>query len=294
VGAATAILTLGVYEAFDSRAVTSTLTDSAHFSQYYLPVTQGLHAGIRFVTSRFEAAGAYFGLGPVWLAVPLVMAGLITIFRLGRPATAITVAAVWPEMIALSAVRKYPFLDPRTSTFLFAITVVVAAIGLAGVCSLVQPWLEGGIAVALAVTAVLAFAGGCAPYLRSHTIPDEDVRGQTRYVAAHAARSDVIVVNLSSNWGFAYYWPFGRPSRRPNAVVAQGYEAYFPGQPRIVVARDRDDGDVNDALSDALALARQRSSTRIWLVRTHMSPPERAAWSAPGVTKVENDLIVAP
>ncbi len=268
--------------------------DSAHFSQYYLPVTQGPHAGITFVTSRFEAAGAYFGLGPAWLAVPLVVAGLITIFRLGRPATAITVAAVWPEMLALSAVRKYPFLDPRTSTFLFAITVVVGAIGLIGVCSLLRPWLEGAIAAVLGVTAVLAFAGGSAPYLRSHTIPDEDVRGQTRYVAAHADQSDVIVVNLSSNWDFAYYWPVGRPSRRQDAAVAQGYEAYFPNQPRIVVARDRDDGDVDDALSQALTLARQRSSTRIWLVRAHMSPGERAE----GVSEepVDNDdgLSVIP
>jgi hypothetical protein len=216
----------------------------------------------------------------VWLAVPLVVAGLVTMFRLGRPATAVMAAMLWPEMLALSALKAYPFLDPRTSTFLFALTVAVAAIGLIGACALVQPWLEGGIAVVLAVAAVLVFAGGSQPYIRSHTIPDEDVRDQARYVAAHAAPSDVIVVNLSSNWGFAYYWPFGRPSRRPNAVVAQGYEAYFPGQRRIVVARERDDGDVDDALSDALVLARQRSSTRIWLVRTHMSTPERAAWSA--------------
>jgi hypothetical protein len=105
------------------------------------------------------------------------------------------------------------------------------------------------------------------------------VGGQTRYVAAHAARSDVIVVNLSSNWDFAYYWPVGRPSRRPDGIVAQGYEAYFPGQPRIVVARDRDDHDVDDAVAQALTLARQRSSARIWLVRTHMTPAEQTAWS---------------
>jgi len=180
----------------------------------------------------------------------------------------------------LSALKKYPFLELRTSTFLFAVTAAVAAVGVVGMCSLLRPWLKGALAAGLAAAAVLAFAVGSRPYLRNHTVPDEDVRDQARYVAAHDAPRDVILVNLSSNWGFAYYWPIGRPSRRPDPIVVQGYEAYFPGQPRIVVARNRDQAGVDAALARALAQARQRSSTRIWLVRTHMSAPEAAAWNA--------------
>ena len=71
----------------------------------------------------------------------LVVAGLITISRLGRPATAVAAAALWPEMLALSALRHYPFLDERTSTFLFAVTAVVAAIGVGGLGALrIAPW----------------------------------------------------------------------------------------------------------------------------------------------------------
>ncbi|HUY46352.1 MAG TPA: hypothetical protein VMV92_11575 [Streptosporangiaceae bacterium] len=280
VGACTAVLMLGVYEGFDARAVVPGLT--AYWAANYLPAAQGLHASTTFVTSRFGVVHAYFGLGPVWLAVPLVIAGLVTIFRLGRPATAIAVAALWPEMLALSALKKYPFLDPRTSTFLFAITVVVAAVGVAGLCSLLRPWLKGTVAAGLAVAAVAAFAVGAQPYVRSHRIPQEDVRDQARYAAAHAAPGDVILVNASSNWGFAYYWPSGQPSRRADAAVLQGYEAYFPGQPRVIVARNRDPAGVRAALSQALARARaqarQRSCTRIWLVRTHVIPAESAAW----------------
>jgi hypothetical protein len=231
------------------------------------------------VASHVAAVGAYFGLGPAWLAIPLVVAGLVTMFRLGRPATAIAVAAVWPEMLLLSALQKYPFLDLRTSTFLFAITVVVAAVGVVGVCSLLRPWLRGALAAGLAVAAVLAFAVGSRPYLRGQTIPNEDVRDQVRYVAAHDAPSDVILVNMSSNWGFAYYWPVGQPSRRADPVVVQGYEAYFPDQPRIVVAANRDQAGVDAALAQALAQARQRSSQRIWLIRTHVSTQEQAAWN---------------
>jgi hypothetical protein len=277
-GAGTAVLMLGVYEGFDARAVGPGII--AYWSAGYPPVAQGLHASTTFVTSRFDAVHAYLGLGPVWLAAPLVVAGLVTIIRLGRPATAIAVAALGPEMFAVSALKKYPFLDPRTSTFLFAVTVVVAAIGVIGICSLLRPWLKGGLAAALAAVAVVAFAVGARPYVRSHPLPTEDVRDQARYVAAHAARGDVILVNLSSNWGFAYYWPAGHPSRRPDAVVLQGYEAYFPDQPRIIVARNRDPAGVDAALSAALARARQRPCTRIWLVRTHVLPGERAAWAA--------------
>jgi hypothetical protein len=275
-GAATAVLGAGVYRAFDARAVVPGLT--AYWSGFYLPVAKGLHADASFVVSRFGAVGPFFGLGPAWLAIPLVIAGLVTIFRLGRPATAIAVAAVWPEMITLAALQKYPFLDLRTSTFLFAITAAVAAIGVVGVCSLLRPWLRGALAAGLAAVAAVTFVVHAQPYVRSQLIPREDVRDQARYVAAHAAPGDVILVNLSSNWGFAYYWPTGGPSRRPDPVVLQGYEAYFADQPRIVVASNRDQAGVDTALAQALGQARQRACSRIWLVRTHLTTPERQAW----------------
>jgi hypothetical protein len=279
-GAGTAVLMIGIYAVFDRRAVTPALVDAPGFSGNYLPFSAGLHADISFVTSRFASAGPWFGLGPAWLAVPLFVIGVITIVRLGRPATAITVAALWPELLAVSAFQKYPFLESRTSTFLFVITVVVAAIGLVGACSLVRRWFKGTLAAGLAVASVAAFTVGAWPYIRSHTIPNEDVRDQTRYVAEHDAPSDVIVVNLSSNWGFAYYWPVGQPSQRPDSVVAQGYEAYFPDQSRIVVARDRVPASIDVAVTRAVALARQRSSSRIWLIRSHMSTAELGAWAA--------------
>jgi hypothetical protein len=146
------------------------------------------------------------------------------------------------------------------------------------VCSLLRPWRRGTLAAGLAVLAVAAFVIHVQPYVRSHNIPNEDVRDQARYVAAHAARGDVIVVNLNSNWGFAYYWPAGVPGRRADAAVLQGYEAYFPDQPNIVVARTRDSAGVDAALSQALA--RKRACGKIWLVRTHLITSERQEWTA--------------
>ena len=276
----TAVGMLGVYEGFDARAVLPGLTFSPHFRHHYLPLSSGVHASFQFVIDHFTWMRGNFGLGPWWVAVPLFLAGLVTIFRLGRPATALALAVLWPEMIILSALHKYPFLDERTSTFLFAVTAVVAAIGVAGVCSLLRPWLKGTIAAGLAAVALAAFALQVKPYVHSHRIPVEDVRDQTRYVAAHAGPADVILVNLDSNWGFAYYWPAGQPARRADQSVIQEYEAYFPAQPRIVVAANRNSAGVSAAVSQAMAQQRRGTCARIWLVRTHVSADEQAAWQA--------------
>jgi hypothetical protein len=275
-GAATAALMAAVYEAFDARADYPGL--KAYWSGFYLPAAKGLHADVEFVISRWDSVGAYFGLGPVWVAAPLVVAGLVTMFRAGRPVTAIAVAALWPELLVLSALGQYPFLDLRTSTFLFAITAAVAAIGVAGVCSLLIAHFNGLLAAGLAAVALVVFAAGTAPYVRSRQIPVEDVRDQVRYIVARESRDEVILVNLNSNWGFAYYWPAGNPARRPDSAVAQGYEAYFPNKPDIVIARNRDVAAIDAALSQALALARQHSCSRIWLVRTHLSAREQVDW----------------
>jgi hypothetical protein len=204
-------------------------------------------------------------------------------FRLGRPATALAAIVLLPEMIVLSALKVYPFGDIRTSTWLIAVSVAVAAIGVAGISALARRWLRGGAlawaaALMVAAAAVAGFSVAAAPYVRGHPIPSEDVRDQADYVAKHAAADDVILVNLNSNWGFAYYWPYGQPARRLTTVVRQGYEAYFPDQPRIVVASNRNLAGVTAALRDALSRIRAGSCERIWLVRSHVSTGEAAAW----------------
>jgi hypothetical protein len=283
-GAGTAVLMLAVYEVFDARAANA-LGASTYWDGYYVPLRQGLHPAWAFVTEVLGRLRVDFGLGPAWLALPLVLIGLVTIFWLARPATALAIAALLPEMIVLSAVKIYPFGDLRTSTWLIAITVAVAAIGVAGICALVRQGIRGEAAawLASALVAAVAVAGfgvAAAPYVRGHPIPDEDVRDQASYVASHAAADDVILVNLNSNWGFAYYWPRGQPARRLTTVVRQGYVAYFPDQPRIVIAPNRDLAGVTTALKDALSLIRPRSCERIWLVRSHVIPSEQAAWQA--------------
>jgi hypothetical protein len=282
ISAGTAVLMLGVYKVFDARAVGSGLWTTGNMRLYFIPLDSGLHAMVRFLTSHFTGAEAYFGLGPVWLAVPLVIAGIVTIFRLGRPATALAVAVLWPVMLAVNVARRYPFLNIRTSTFLFAITAVVAAVGLIGLCSLLRPLLKQWTVAALVAVAAVgaaAFAVNAEPYVRVHVLPNEDERQETSYVAAHAASDDVILVNTSTAWGFAFYWPVGDPARRTDHFVAQQYEPYFPDQPRIVVALNGQPAGVTAAVSQAVRQSVLRSCTPIWLIRTHESVSEQAAWA---------------
>jgi hypothetical protein len=183
-------------------------------------------------------------------------------------------------MLAISALHLYPFADARTSTFLFAVTTVVAAIGVAGVCSLLLPWLRGALAIGLAVAAVAGFVVAAAPFVRSHNIPSEDMKALTLYVADHVPAGDPVVLAQDSNFGFAYYWPTGQPSRIADNNIIQDYEAVFPDQPRIVVAASRSPAGVDAALAQALAQSRAHGCTPIYLVRTHLTAVEENAYNS--------------
>jgi hypothetical protein len=278
----TGALALAVYVTFDARAIVPALT--AFWQGSFVPVHKGMAASIHFLVHGLHGVRAVLGLGPYWLAVPLVIAGLVTLVRLGRPATAIAYIALWPEMVALSALQKYPYLDERTSTFLLACTVVVAAIGVAGICAAVRARLGGDLgratAAVLAAAAVLAFGLSARPYLRSHRIPDQDMNGIVAYLVRHAGPHDPIVVSAAANWAFAYYWPVGQPGRFPNSNTLQGYQAYFPGQPRIVVAVQRDPQYIDLAMREALSQVRPGSCARIWLVLVQLSQLETQAYPA--------------
>jgi hypothetical protein len=274
--AVTGVLMLAVYVAFDARGATPGLI--SFWRAFYVPIDQGTQASAQFVAARLAAVTHSFGLGPWWLALPLVVAGIVSIFRLGRPATALAILMLGPVMLAASALRKYPFLDERTSTFLFVVTIAVAAVGVAGLCALVRPRLKGTVTALVAVVALLAILYQSEPYVRAHTIPKQDIGPQSQYVAEHAATGDVVLVNFSGNWGFSYYWPVGQPSRRASHVT-HGYQPYFPDQPHIVAARNRTPAGVEAALDEALDQAQQRDASRIWLVRAHVNAPEQEAWN---------------
>ena len=279
--AGTAALAAAVYELFDARAVVPGL--NAYWHAYYVPVHRGLGASTSFVIGRFEVIHSRLGLGPAWLAVLLLLAGLVALARLGRPATALAAALVWPEMIILGGLGEYPFLDVRTSTFLTAMTAVIAAIGVVGCCAVVRSWLRGrrlGTAVAglIGAGALAVFLLQAVPYARGQPIPAESIRQQAQFLAARAGPDDPIVVAETSSWGFAYYWPVGSPASAADAANLQGYVPVFPDQPRIVMVRDQTAAAIRAALVTALDRIRPGACGQIWLVRARLKPADAVLW----------------
>ena len=70
--------------------------------------------------------------GPLWSSSPLVLAGLVTLVRVGLPAVALVVPITAVEQVAVAGLHLYPLWDPRTSTWYTVILTVVAMVGLAG------------------------------------------------------------------------------------------------------------------------------------------------------------------
>jgi len=267
-----------VYEVFDVRAIGSRLTN--YWYLFYMPVGDGAGASWHFLYVRLGHVRSDFGLGPSWVALPFVLAGMVTLFRVGRPITACAIILLAPLLITLSAAKKYPLLDARTSAFLMVIVVVVAAIGVAGLCMLLLRWSTvASVALAVAVTA--SFVTGGFHDVRAHTIPweRENTRAQTQFVAAHRAPDDVILVNVTSSWGFAYYWNHRPLARRPSENVDTGFLTVFPTERQIIVASGRKLKDVRAALQRALAMAKRTNAAHIWIVKAHVSDSEARVWN---------------
>jgi hypothetical protein len=271
VGAGTAVGLGAVYEGFYAQSVVPGLTN--YWQAYYVP-----HGwdGFQFTFDRIRTTADGLGLGPAWSATILVGLGLITILRLGRPVLAATIVLLWAEMFLLAALSRYPFLDARTSTFLTVSAETVAVVGVVGLCTLLGRRVAV-LTVPLCLVAGGFYIAGVSGDINSHPIPTEDVRSQADYVAAHRRPGDIVLVNLSSNWGFGYYWPADAPQRRRNSIVVQGYIVSYPDSTGIIVAIDRTLPAIQTALDSALAAARADHG-RIWLVRSHVVNLEPRWW----------------
>ena len=286
---AAAVAMLVVYEAFDSPAVVPGLTQ--YWRHAYLPTDRGFGGVTDFFRAQWKLSATYFGLGPAWLALLLVVAGVVTVFRLRRPVTALAVPVLALEMVVLSAAKKYPLLDPRTSTFLCVLAAVLAAIGVAGIATLldarVRRWAAGRPAgrpagIVAAVVAIVVAAGLFTAHAQKYVrwdLPADRMKPQITYVDRHSAPSDAVVVNASGAMSFAYYWTHDRPAVLRSDVNLQRYLPAYPRQPRIAIATGYAPADVAAALQRAVAWAAEHPGARIWLIE-RKRPSEVHVWLA--------------
>jgi hypothetical protein len=275
---------------------------TAYWRLFYLPVDKGIAACLAYLNRRGGQMASYLGMGPLVVAILLVLAGVVTLALSGRLALALMGPMLLAEMIVLGAAKKYPLFDERTSHFLTIMFAVYAAIGVAGLASVLARQ-RAAAGVAVAVLATTCFAINVRHDIRQHSIPPEDVRTPTKYVAANRQAGDIVLVSGPASEGFSYYWPIGRPVWHPSDAAATHFQTGFPDQHDIVLAADRDQVTVQAILDRALAQAGTRPDSRIWLVRMHISIPENNAWLAAlkrrsvQVTQVGGDchlLLVVP
>ena len=210
---------------------------------------------------------------PAFVFIALFVVGIVALVRMRATAVAIAVPFLWIEVFVAASLGKYPFLDQRTSHFVLIPTVAVVAIG--------AVWMLFELArrvpaagVVLAALMVVLFFYGVAPWWRVFSVPYEDVRTQTEYVARSMNPTDIVVVNSSGNWGFAYYWPHDTVFASKNNGVATGF-VMGVHNPNVIMAGGRGAATVTAVLRDALTRQKRAGpNSRIFIVRTHVSDSE--------------------
>ncbi|HEX4432127.1 MAG TPA: hypothetical protein VHZ96_22850, partial [Frankiaceae bacterium] len=134
--------------------------------------------------------------------------------------------------------------------------------------------------VTVAAVAAAAFVVNVRHDIRERSIIVENIRASTEYVAAHRQPHDIVLVDATASYGFSYYWPVGHPSWRPSTSYATGFQTWFPDQPNVIVATNRDNSGIVTGLADAMRAAAASPGARVWIVRTHVTVIQDRLWKA--------------
>jgi hypothetical protein len=271
--AATGAVLLGIFVVFDRGTGTTSLRN--YWNGYYIPHTPS--AALQYIHTGLHRLLPYLGIGNVALLTALVAAGIVVLAWQGRWATAALLPLLIVELIVLSGLRRYPLLDERTSTFLMTAAIVVAAVGVAGLATVLARRVHLAAGIVVAATCAALYIPGTIGFVRSHPIPPEDVRDQAAYVAAHVRPGDVVLVSLGASYGYGYYAP-----PRPQLVKSGGIgiSVTYPAGDRIVALTNRRPIDVRTGLSQALHLLAGHPGARLWIVLAHLNASEAASWNS--------------
>lgn len=214
---------------------------------------------------------------PAIVFVVLLLVGIYQLARLRAWAIALAVPLLWIEMMVVGRLRKYPFLELRTSQFLLVTSLAVVAIGAVALVRVAKARVHLVVALGLAAVLAVLFIAGSAEYVRDIAIARENIKAQTEYVAEHRQPGDVILVSDLGNFGFAYYWPHGRVVLHRDKSGA-GFRARVAGVD-AVYARDRTYRGIRAALEEAMRRWRgPDGGGRLFIVRTHLNVAEIAGW----------------
>jgi hypothetical protein len=238
-----------------------------YWKGWYIPSTRGWDEAWRFITPRAVAAIESIGFGPWPLALALVLAGMSALWQAGAPAAALVFPVLVAEVVVGGLLRRYPFLEQRTSMFLTVLATVLAALGVAALAALA---LRSRRTAVLGLAAIVGAGAIFLPEARQAAriaLNNENTRGQIRLVLELRRPGDVIVLGSLAAYQWAYYAP-----ERPALLPASGsrtvrFEVAYPGYQDLVVAKGRTPAFVKDAMNRL-----PRGTQRAWIVLSHEEP----------------------
>jgi hypothetical protein len=165
----------------------------SYWARWYIPSTDWQGA-IDFAAPRTVVALERVELGPWPVALALILAGIIALWRAGMPAAALVVPIAFVEMIVAGLARQYPYFEGRTSMFMTVLVTVVAAIGLAAVAGLLLRWRW---TAALSVAVLIGIGATFLPATRQaarRPLLSENTRAQVELLRNLRRPGDVVVV----------------------------------------------------------------------------------------------------
>jgi len=243
-----------------------------YWNGYFVPSSPW--AAARFIMKKLLVLAPYMGFKSLAVDAAGALAGIVALVWLRRYALAVLLPLILVIQVGGSVAGKYPFGDVRTSTFWLVLIPVLMAIAVSAAGK-----ATGNVpaAAALSVVALAVWVPATHPYIRSHPIPDEDVRDQVTYLEAHFQAGDVIVVSSSSRYGFDYYYKDPPGAYVPLTGSPVGWVPTYPGKPWILMTPERTPPVIAAGLGTARAMA-LRDHGRVWIVTSHLTTAEAAAY----------------
>ncbi len=239
----------------------------AFWAHAFVPLSAGPGRAAGFVVTASRLELARIGFGPPLLAGALVVAGLVVLWRSGRPVVAGAVVLLAAEQVAAAAARLYPLFDIRTSMFFSVLLTACAALAVGSFVA--WAWRRAGTAPLGIAAAVLA-AILVVPAMRAsqqHQMPLSRMRQQVDFVLANRRPGDVVVVGWIGSFMFAYYWPQQLTFAPTDLSTAVDFRVTSPDPDVVLTQRGNSQIADEDALRIATSRAHAPGNTgRIWVV----------------------------
>ncbi len=270
------VVSLAIYLTLLRPELSPKLT--AYWDPFYAPTGSGAQA-FHFVYRNLVALAPYGGFRSLAVDTIVVLAGIVALVWLRRIALAAIFPITFAIVIVASAARVYPFGDLRTSTFWLVMVPMLMAIAVSAVGRLAAR-LDGRTPLLVGAAALAIWVPATNVYIRSHTIPNEDVHSQVEYLSSHFRRGDVVLVSYAASYAFAYY--YGATPTFPAGDGPNGHIVAYPRLPWMVVLPQRQPVNLVNGLAEArrkIAAEPADARGRIWIIRSHQTPTEVLTWN---------------